>query len=264
MQKIVFFDVDGTIVTDVSAGEGKFIPESCKRAIKKARERGNLCFINSGRPYANVEKYILDIGFDGVVSGCGTNIHIGNEDVYHVAVEHEVAYLCYDLCEKYNVTAFFEGRDKTYYIENGYKVEWLDGFTEEIEKQGSIVIRQKDDGFTFDKFCAFHHEKNDITEFLEAVREHFSVIIRDDTFVELVPKGCSKGIAIEKVCEYYKLSVEQSYAIGDSLNDVEMFRHTPNSIGMGNGKAIHDYVSFVTKDISDDGIEFALKHFNII
>lgn len=264
MQKIVFFDVDGTIVTDVAEGEGKFIPESCKSAIRKAREKGNLCFINSGRPYGNVEKYILEIGFDGVVSGCGTNIHVGIEDIYHVAVEGEVASLCYDLCEKYHITAFFEGRDRTYYIENGYHVPWLEEFAGEISKQGSVVLRQRDEGFTFDKFCAFHDENNDITEFLKAMEEHFSIIIRDETFIELVPRGCSKGIAIKKLCEYYNIPIEQSYAIGDSVNDLDMFYATPNSIAMGNGKAIHPYAAFVTKDITDDGIEFALKHFEII
>ncbi len=264
MQKIVFFDVDGTIVTDAAVGEGKFIPESCKSAIRKAREKGNLCFINSGRPYANVEKYILDIGFDGVVSGCGTNIHVGDRDIYHVSVEPSVANLCYDLCKRFNITAFFEGRDKTYYIENGYKVAWLDEFAADIEKQGSIVLREKDESFTFDKFCAFHAPENDAAEFLKVMEEHFSVIIRDETFIELVPKGCGKGLAIKKVCEYYNLPVEQSYAIGDSVNDLDMFYATPNSIAMGNGKAIHSYAAFVTKDITDDGIEFALKHFEII
>ncbi len=264
MQKIVFFDVDGTIVTDVAEGEGKYIPESCKAAIKKAREKGNLCFINSGRPYGNVEKYILEIGFDGVVSGCGTNIHIGDEDIFHVSVKADIATLCYDLCQRYNVTAFFEGRDRTYYIENGYKVEWLDEFAEEIAKQGSLVIKEKDENFTFDKFCAFHEENNDMTEFVEALKEHFSVIVRDETFLEIVPKGYSKGLAIKKVCEYYNLPIEQSYAIGDSVNDLDMFKATPNSIAMGNGKAIHEYASFVTRDITDDGIEFALKHFEII
>lgn len=264
MKKIVFFDVDGTIVTDVAEGEGKHIPQSCKDAIRKARENGNLCFINSGRPYGNVEKYILEIGFDGVVSGCGTNIHVGDEDIFHVSVDKKVAELCYSLCQKHGITAFFEGRDKTYYIENGYHVPWLEEFAGEIAVQGSVVIREKDEGFTFDKFCAFHDEKRDISEFLNAMKEHFSLIVRDQTFVELVPKGCSKGIAIQQVCEYYNLPIEQSYAVGDSVNDLDMFNATPNSIAMGNGKAIHEYAAFVTKDILDDGIEFALKHFEII
>ncbi|MGM9551013.1 MAG: HAD family hydrolase [Clostridia bacterium] len=264
MRKIIFFDVDGTIVTDVSCGEGKFIPESCKNAIKNARENGHLCFINSGRPYANVEKYILKIGFDGVVSGCGTNIHVGDKDIFHVSASEEAAQKALDMCRKYNITAFFEGRDKTYYIENGYNVPWLDNFSAEIEKQGSVVLKEVDEDFTFDKFCAFHDEKNDISDFLIEMEKYFSIIVRNETFLELVPLGYTKGTAIKTLCDYYNIPLSESYAIGDSLNDLEMFNATPNSIGMGNGKEIHKYVSFVTKDITDDGVEFALKHFNII
>lgn len=264
MRKIVFFDVDGTIVTDASRGEGKYIPESCKEAIRKAREKGNLCFVNSGRPYMNVEKYILEIGFDGIVSGCGTNIHVGDEDVFHVSVEASVAHKCYDMCKKHNITAFFEGRDRTYYIENGYHIPWLEEFALQIESQGSDVRRERDEEFAFDKFCALYEKNGDVTEFIEAMSEHFTVLVREEGFLELVPKGFSKGEAIKRVCEHYNLPLEQSYAIGDSVNDLEMFNVTPNSIAMGNGREIHKYAAFVTRDITDDGIEFALKHFNII
>ncbi len=264
MKKIIFFDVDGTIVTDISVGEGKIIPESCKRAIKKARENGHLCFVNSGRPYSNVEKYILDIGFDGVVSGCGTNIHIGNEDIFYVSVEKTLAKKVYELCKKYNITAFFEGRDQTYYIENNYNVKWLDDFSEQITIQGSVVKREIDEFFSFDKFCAFHSENNCIDEFVKEMEKDFTALVRNDTFVEFIPKGHNKGTAIKKVCEYYNLPIEHSYAIGDSLNDLDMLNVTPNSIAMGNGKELHKYAAFVTKDILDDGIEYALKHFKII
>lgn len=262
--KIVFFDVDGTIVTDVAEGEGKYIPQSCKRAIKAAREKGNLCFINSGRPYSNVEKYILDIGFDGVVSGCGTNIHIGDKEIFRVSASEYAAEKAYELCVKYNITAFFEGRDRTYYIENNYKVKWLDEFSEQIKNQGSVILREKDDFFMFDKFCAFHEKGQDVSEFLTEMKKYFSVIERDETFLELVPIGCSKGEGIRKVCEHYSAALSDSYAIGDSVNDLDMFYVTPNSIAMGNGKAIHKYASFVTKDITEDGVEYALKHFDII
>lgn len=264
MRKIVFFDVDGTIVTDVYAGEGKYVPDSCKKAIKQARENGHLCFINSGRPYMNIEPYIKAIGFDGIVSGCGTNIHVGDEEIFYVTVEKSIADMALELCKRLSLTAFFEGRDKTYYIENGYRVDWLEEFAAEIVKTGSCVLREADEDFGFDKFCAFHKAGDDISEFVEKMSEYFSIIVRDETFMELVPKGHTKGTAIKRLCEHYDIPLCDSYAIGDSLNDLDMFLATPNSIAMGNGKALHEYASFVTRDITDDGIEYALKHYDII
>lgn len=43
--KLLFFDIDGTLITE---GPG-VMPESTKLALKKARDNGHLLFINTGR-----------------------------------------------------------------------------------------------------------------------------------------------------------------------------------------------------------------------
>ena len=67
--KLLFFDIDGTLITD---DERRHFPDSAKEAIKQARKNGHKVFINTGRVYVNVDDKILEPGFDGVVSGCGT------------------------------------------------------------------------------------------------------------------------------------------------------------------------------------------------
>ena len=51
MQSIIFFDIDGTIMTE---DERMIIPESTVSAIAETRRKGNLTFINSGRTAFNV------------------------------------------------------------------------------------------------------------------------------------------------------------------------------------------------------------------
>ena len=70
-QKIIFFDIDGTILPE----NGMPIPESTKEAIKKARANGHLTFINSGRTSVNINPNIRELGFDGYLCGCGTYIY---------------------------------------------------------------------------------------------------------------------------------------------------------------------------------------------
>ena len=63
-RKILFFDIDGTLITD----DGKrYFPDSAKEAIQKARENGHLAFINTGRVFCNVTEEIRSAGFDGFV-----------------------------------------------------------------------------------------------------------------------------------------------------------------------------------------------------
>ena len=68
--------------------------------------------------------------------------------------------------------------------------------------------------------------------------------------------------------QYLKLAgiaPEETIAFGAADNDVDMIRFAGIGVAMGNAseevKAVADYV---TADIDDDGIEKALKHFNLI
>jgi HAD superfamily hydrolase (TIGR01484 family) len=47
--------------------------------------------------------------------------------------------------------------------------------------------------------------------------------------LEIVPKNCSKGNALKRLCAYLKISPESIVTIGDQKNDISMFDITPNS-----------------------------------
>ena len=61
------------------------------------------------------------------------------------------------------------------------------------------------------------------------------------------------------------INIEETMAIGDSDNDIDMLKLVNVGVAMGNGnddiKKIADYI---TTDINDDGIEKALQHFDLI
>lgn len=264
-RKIIFFDIDGTIVTDAAQGAKREIPKSAVNAIVRARQNGHLCFINSGRPYGNIDKDVLDIGFDGVISGCGTRIRAGGKEIYSATVPRDICEFVRDECARCRLNGFFEGDSKNYFISCGPNDGWIFDFITSVRQNGGVVSLNTDDaGFGFDKMCVFDDSESDIDSFLKNTGRYFTVIDRGNHFHELIPRGCSKGHAMRIAAQFYNVPMSDTYAVGDSENDVDMFNATPNSIGMGNGVSIHKYVSFVTKDILDNGIEFALRHFNII
>ena len=51
--KLIFFDIDGTIITEP---EPRYIPESTKRAITELKANGHLVYVNSGRTMSEIEK----------------------------------------------------------------------------------------------------------------------------------------------------------------------------------------------------------------
>ena len=54
-RKIVFFDIDGTLVD----GPTHQIPQSAVEAIRKLRENGHLAFINTGRTLVSIEHIFI-------------------------------------------------------------------------------------------------------------------------------------------------------------------------------------------------------------
>ena len=96
MNKAAFFDIDGTLWD-----EKNFIPDSTRRAIKELRENGVLTFLNSGRCRAFINnKDLLSLGFDGIVSGCGTMIELHDDVIYKKILPEETTALTVETCEK--------------------------------------------------------------------------------------------------------------------------------------------------------------------
>ena len=69
MGKIIFLDVDGTLVDYHNR-----IPDSAVEAIRKARENGHLVYVCTGRSRAEMQPELWDIGLDGMVGGNGSYV----------------------------------------------------------------------------------------------------------------------------------------------------------------------------------------------
>ena len=66
MGKIIFIDVDGTLVDY----EGN-LPDSAVKAIRQARANGHRVYMCTGRSKAEVYPPLWDIGLDGIIGGNG-------------------------------------------------------------------------------------------------------------------------------------------------------------------------------------------------
>ena len=80
-RKALFFDIDGTLLTDGT----KMLPKSEEEAVKKAREAGHMVFINTGRSRILMQELEGRIEVDGYLCGCGTLIEVqGRKLMHHV------------------------------------------------------------------------------------------------------------------------------------------------------------------------------------
>ncbi len=100
---------------------------------------------------------------------------------------------------------------------------------------------------------------------VDALGDRFDFIIHDAHVMEVVQKGYSKGTGIRHVCELLNIEVSDTFAFGDSANDLEMLDTAGTAVVMGNGSDIaKSHADYVTDELKKDGIYNACLHFGLI
>lgn len=262
MSSVIFFDIDGTIVTE---DERCLIPESTRAAISRTREKGNLTFINTGRTAFNISPEVRELGFDGFLCGCGTYIEYNGEILLHHTPEQDFCREIAMLMRKCRVTPVYEHSDGYFFDDKAVWNSGLDYFMNVFVEKGTDVSRRADDNdFIFDKFVVWTNPDSDMQLFNKEVSRHFSIIDRGNGFYENVPLGYTKATAIDMILEKLNIPKENAYAVGDSMNDLPMLKAVPNSIAMGGAEKLYPYVSYITSGIEENGIYNALEHFGLL
>jgi len=259
-KNIIFFDIDGTILSH----RDFHISDSTKAAIRQARANGHLVFINTGRTRAEIEAEITEVGFDGFVCGCGTYISYQGDTLLHRTIPTEKARkLIKDLREN-QIDAVLEGSEAIYY-DNQTTHSTLNSIRNvQIYDHHFNVLTWEENNIVVDKFCLFPSFQEGFERFYQSYQSDYDFIHRHKMY-EVIPKNYSKASGIAFLINYLNIPHENTYAFGDGPNDHSMLSYVKHSIGMGNcSDDIRDIVSFVTKDVDDRGIAYALQHFSII
>ncbi|MBQ2265432.1 MAG: HAD family hydrolase [Oscillospiraceae bacterium] len=259
MQKIMFFDIDGTLMED---NAGHFVPESTKEALRLAHAAGHLLYVNTGRPLCNVDADVRELGFDGYLCGCGTYIECGGKELFYRTVPPDVMHKMVQLVRDVDAAPLYEHRNGFYFDPKTRELPFITDIRNTFRMQEKNIYRSTDDAdFAFDKFVIGYDEKTDLERFKSGISPYFAYVDRGWGFAEMHPLTCSKGLAMEFVLRYHNMQKSQSYAIGDSLNDLPMFRAAGMGIAMGDGEKLIPHADFVTAKLREDGIYKAMERF---
>lgn len=254
MKKVLFFDIDGTLLNS----ELK-IPEGVKRELKRLKEAGHYLFVASGRPLAFISNQIIDAGFNGFVLCNGAHVELNHETIYENRIPYEKVNDLMNLLESVDCEYDFETATDCY-IDSAYH-----------------------DFIEFFKICDIRHEKL-ITDFdkeevmhrtlkieISAKKDHDKIIdyIADKFYFdhhgtansfEICALDTSKAKGVKKVLEHLHIDKEHSYAFGDGLNDLEMIHYVGHGIAMGNAvDELKKIADEVIGHVDEQGLEEYLK-----
>lgn len=259
---VVFFDIDGTLVDDAT----QIIPESTVRAISQLRRNGHIPIVNTGRPYNHIDPRVRNLDFCGLVCGCGMQIQLEGEWLVQVGPTLEQCRMIRDLARRCNMQVLYESEYGELHLDGDYSTH--PAIREEcywMEKKGFRIVRLDEDQPRFLKLVTFDGPDCRREEFIQGVAPVYDCIDRGNTMLELVMRGCSKAIGIEKIMDHLGVSPEEALAIGDSTNDLPMFSMAGHTVCMGNGmEELKQKAEFITDTVLNDGIEKALRHYGLI
>jgi Cof subfamily protein (haloacid dehalogenase superfamily) len=259
MIKAIFFDIDGTLVSFKTHR----IPQSTKDALLELRKQNIKVFVATGRPYAAVNN-LEDCDFDGFVTVNGAYCMTGDKQPIfrHPIPSSEIrSFLEYQRKNgEFPCMAATEGEMYINFVnQDAEDLFKLINFPSPKVKPLADLVDQ--DVFQLVAFFRENKEQDIMRQVLpgcEAARWN-------PLFADIVAKGISKQVGIDQVLLHYGYSLDETMAFGDGGNDLQMLRHVPLSVAMGNASSeVKDSASHITDSVDNDGIWKALKHFGVI
>lgn len=261
MKKVLFFDIDGTLVSFNT----HTVPDSAVKALIAAHEKGHKIIIATGRPLPIInnlgplqdEKLI-----DGYITMNGAYCMIDGKVVSKHAIPAEEVERLIDVCRRNGYPCVYVG-------EKNIKVANPD---EEVRRMYETHLAVKNIPLC-DYDAGMQEEMYQMTPFFDIEEEER---LRPElpgcefnrwypTFVDITAHGVNKAAGIDVILRELDMPLEASVAFGDGGNDMPMLEYAATGVAMGNADdTVKTSADYVTTSVDDNGIVNALRHLDII
>ena len=265
--KLIAMDIDDTLLR-----KDKTLSPATRSALMKAQDSGIKLVVASGRLPYGVRPYAeaLDIfshggyymGFNG-----GAVMNCRNEQIGSSFLDSKYIEPVYDILRPTNATTMVH-KGAVIYADNK-----VNDYTHIESDVIGLPLNAVDDLPSFidwdlPKFL-ISGEPEELKEIekrlIAALGEEVDIYLSAPWFLEVMPKGVTKGTGLQKICNDAGIDIAQTVAFGDSYNDIYMLRDAGMGIAMGNAEEeVKAAANMITDDCDHDGIAKALEKLGII
>lgn len=279
MGKIIFLDVDGTLI-DYDAK----LPASAAKAVDMARANGHKVYICTGCSKAEVlQRNLCDL--DGMIGGNGAYVEDHDEVVMHQGLSKEDVKHIVDWCNERHLGFYLEANSgmycNDYMLEQGPEtmVKYAQGKGADLEKAKKSSKAFMDGFIHLQGEDLYRDDVNKISFILSSYQDHLDSKVEFPTLVantwggkgevalygDLGPTGITKRHAIEVLMKHLGADFKDTISFGDAKIDLSMFECCAYNVAMGNGgPEIKESADYITTDVNDDGLYNAFKHLGLI
>lgn len=275
MGKIIFLDVDGTLVDYEN-----HLPDSAAEAVRAARAKGHRVYICTGRSKAEVYPWLWDIGLDGMIGGNGCYVEDHGHAVFHRTVSPE---------ECRQVVDWLHGRGLEFYLECNSGLFASERFEEAARDsvqryakgkgaEGPVTVRSVFPDMVFGGEL-YRDDLNKVSFLLSGYQDYLDAKAafpnlkagtwggkgEEALFGDLGVKDIDKSTAVEALLEYLHGDLADTIAFGDAKVDIPMLECCAYGVAMGSGgKEIRAVADLVTDSVDEDGLLHAFQKLGLV
>jgi Cof subfamily protein (haloacid dehalogenase superfamily) len=260
--KIIFSDLDKTLLIN------NHIPDFNNEAIKKARELGVKFVISTGRDLSVVTSLLkeldtLNMENEYTVCCSGSKIYENKDNklIYIKYLDDNIVSEIFEFGKNYPDMFIIFDTLEGVYIYNEEKIDIKNDFgtykykkLEKLEDKKELkiirIVFSCKNGVYLNKIL--NEIKN--KKLFDNKVDYF---LTQNQFLEFNVLGVNKGEALKWLCNYLKIDISESIAIGDSFNDESMIKIA----GLGACvKSADDYIKKISKYVCEkDYFEGSVK-----
>ena len=256
--KIVFLDVDGTLVSFRTHR----VPDSALEALRRAHARGVRLFIATGRAVGDLEP-VAAIPYDGVVGLNGADCVLRTGEVIaRRPIPQEAFERAMALSDELGFPVGLE-------LDGGIYVNRMSPAVTELAAQVAHPVPELTDLWELFARTVCCQMCFYLDEALERhVMEQLPGLATNrwsPLFTDVNVRGVDKASGIAAVTDYFGLSRDEAMAFGDGENDLTMLRHAGIGVAMGSASDfVKSQADYTTGTVDEDGVISALRHFELL
>lgn len=273
--RLAAIDIDGTLFNNHSQ-----ISEKNQSQIRRCTEKGVEIIISTGRPYAGLPAELLSsLGIRYAITANGAGIYAlpDKKCIYESCMSAElVCRILPKLQEKeIHLDAFIDGDGYSQHScaahidrldmpeSNRAYIKATRTFTDDL----AVYIRENQ--LAVQKMLVNFYPLADGTlphreEVKELLASYPEITFLSGGYhnLEFTKAGTTKGSGLLYLCSHLGISPDETMAIGDTQNDLDILRTAAIGVAMGNaGDEVKKAADYVTLSNLEDGVAHALEHF---
>jgi Cof subfamily protein (haloacid dehalogenase superfamily) len=254
MIKLIATDIDGTFFDD----EHQYNYRRFNRQLDLLHERGINFVIASGNYLGHLQEVVKHSPVDGFVSENGAHIVIHNENIFSAYLSSEIILQIieklYSLGDDFR--SFILSGERHTYVNRKY----LSTLNKYYVRNYSIYddLNEIDDRIFKVNIGINNDHLQEVEDFLnDEFPDQVHATASGFGNIDIVAGGVDKSIGLQKVANFYDISLKDIVVFGDNSNDNEMLLESGIGYAMKNGMA-------GTKELADRVTKYDNNHEGVL